>query len=159
MIGSVNHVAVKFMALMEEKRTISVFITCSQCNLKYHAKCLVRQNRLKIYHPESNWFCCYGCKIASARLQMLLGRLIKVNDSDLSWTWLKYYDELDVEELTETYNKLKITVEVMLKCFKPSKDPRTSIDLLDDVIFSKGSDLNYLNFKNFNTISWRKMVK
>ncbi|KAL9371293.1 hypothetical protein Peur_036433 [Populus x canadensis] len=96
-------------------------------------------------------------------LKKLLGKPIPVGVDNLTWTLFKYMqsdqhklDAFDDETLVETYSKLKIALDVVHECFEPIEEPRTGRDLMKDVIFSNGSELNRLNFQGFYTILLEK---
>ncbi|XP_057998554.1 increased DNA methylation 1-like [Hevea brasiliensis] len=96
-------------------------------------------------------------------LHKLLGKPIPVGSNNLSWTLLKFiqsdsqkHDSSDIEALTEIYSKLSIALDVMHECFEPVEEPHTKRDLLKDVIFSKESELNRLNFRGFYTVLLQK---
>ncbi|RXH91588.1 hypothetical protein DVH24_020611 [Malus domestica] len=57
-----------------------------------------------------------------------------------------------MEDLTENYSKLNLALSVMHECFEPSQDPYTKIDIVEDIIFNRESDLSRLNFRRFYTM-------
>ncbi|CAK7330553.1 unnamed protein product [Dovyalis caffra] len=96
-------------------------------------------------------------------LQKLLGKPIPVGVDNLTWTLFKSMqsdnhklDDYDDETLVETYSKLNIALDVMHECFEPVEESCTRRDLMQDVIFSIGSELNRLNFQGFYTILLEK---
>ncbi|KAM3739421.1 hypothetical protein ACB098_08G023000 [Castanea mollissima] len=100
-------------------------LTCSQCEHKYHVGCLKNREVDKLENfPAENWFCCKKCE------QIFLG----------------------LHKILENYSKLNIALDVMHECFEPVKESRTRRDLVEDVIFSRGSELNRLNFRGFYTV-------
>ncbi|XP_040991893.1 uncharacterized protein LOC121238885 isoform X1 [Juglans microcarpa x Juglans regia] len=130
-------------------------LTCNQCGRKYHVGCLRNRgaDKLEIY-PEDKWFCCKKCEQIFLGLQETLGKPSPVGEGTLSWTLLKPMtpDSHDVEALSENYSKLSVALGVLHECFEPIKEPRTCTDLVEDVIFSRGSELNRLNFRGFYTV-------
>ncbi|XP_027090268.1 uncharacterized protein LOC113780994 [Coffea eugenioides] len=135
-------------------------INCGQCERQYHIECLKKKGLVKRdCHPERNWFCNEKCEQIHLSLHNLLGKPIPVGHDNLTWTLLKYknaedsdQDGLDNEHLMESYSKLNIALSVMHECFEPMKEPRTKRDLVEDVIFSRWSELNRLNFQGFYTV-------
>ncbi|KAE8691806.1 putative 20G-Fe(II) oxidoreductase [Hibiscus syriacus] len=134
--------------------------TCAQCAHKYHVGCIcsARADRLEICAKE-NWFCSKKCEEISLGLSELLGRPIPVGSDNLTWTLIKSVqpeshdlDASDNETMVENYCKLSIALEVMHECFENVKDSRTGRDLVADIIFSRSSQLNRLNFRGFYTI-------
>ncbi|GMH12708.1 hypothetical protein Nepgr_014549 [Nepenthes gracilis] len=92
-------------------------------------------------------------------LQKLTSKPIPVGLNNLTWTLIKPMqyetddlDESDMELMAENYIKLNVALEVMHECFEPVKEPRTKRDLVEDVIFNRGSELNRLNFRGFYTV-------
>ncbi|TYH09752.1 hypothetical protein ES288_A07G122000v1 [Gossypium darwinii] len=134
-------------------------LTCAQCEHKYHVRCICRRgaDRLEICAKE-NWFCCKKCEEIFLVLHELLERPIPVGTDNLTWTLIKSmpsntHDEAsDNEAMVENYSKLSIALDVMHECFKPIKELRTGRDLVADIIFSRSSEHNRLNFQGFYTI-------
>ncbi|TYI73277.1 hypothetical protein E1A91_D07G119600v1 [Gossypium mustelinum] len=134
-------------------------LTCAQCEHKYHVQCICRRgaDSFEICAKE-NWFCCKKCEEIFLVLHELLGRPIPVGTDNLTWTLIKSmpsntHDEAsDNEAMVENYSKLSIALDVMHECFKPIKELRTGRDLVADIIFSRSSEHNRLNFQGFYTI-------
>ncbi|XVF69023.1 hypothetical protein PTKIN_Ptkin11bG0047800 [Pterospermum kingtungense] len=131
-------------------------LTCAQ----YHVGCICSrgEDRLETCEKE-NWFCSKKCEQIFLGLNELLGRPIPVGTDNLTWTLIKSMqsdthdlDASDNEEMVENYSKLSIALDVMHECFEPVKEPRTGRDLVADIIFSRSSELNRLNFQGFYTI-------
>ncbi|KAG8371508.1 hypothetical protein BUALT_Bualt13G0094900 [Buddleja alternifolia] len=96
-------------------------------------------------------------------LRKILGKPVSVGTDNLAWTLVKYVksdscdnDASDDEFLVENYSKLNIALNVMHECFEPVKEPSTKSDLVEDVIFSRWSQLNRLNFQGFYTVLLEK---
>ncbi|KAL2488623.1 increased DNA methylation 1-like [Forsythia ovata] len=92
-------------------------------------------------------------------LRNILGRAVPVGNENLTWTLMKNIkadshdqEASDNEFLVESYSKLNIALSVMHECFEPVKEPHTKRDLMEDVIFSRWSELNRLNFQGFYTV-------
>ncbi|XP_022732178.1 uncharacterized protein LOC111286463 [Durio zibethinus] len=135
-------------------------LTCAQCEHKYHVGCICSRgaDRLEICAKE-NWFCSKKCQEIFLGLHELLGRPIPVGTDNLTWTIIKStqsdthdVDASDNEAMVESYSKLSIALAVMHECFEPVKEPQTGRDLVADIIFSRSSELNRLNFQGFYTI-------
>ncbi|OMO84355.1 Zinc finger, RING-type, partial [Corchorus capsularis] len=138
----------------------SRIITCAQCEHKYHAVCICSReaNKLKILATE-DWFCSKKCEEIFLGLHELLGRPIPVGTDNLTWKLIKSMDldthDLDAsgnEAMVENYSKLSIALDVMHECFEPVKEPNSGRDLVADIIFSRSSELNRVNFRGFYTI-------
>ncbi|CAO2825117.1 unnamed protein product [Amaranthus hypochondriacus] len=133
-------------------------LACHQCERQYHARC-IRERDVNQLESTEKWFCCNACQRVYWGLQQLLGKPIVVDHKDLTWTLMKpmdfmaiNHDDCDVLSITENYSKLRVALEVMHECFEPVKEPRTKRDLVEDVIFCRGSHLNRLNFQGFYTV-------
>ncbi|KAG2669946.1 hypothetical protein I3760_14G059900 [Carya illinoinensis] len=138
-----------------EHQVDDIVLTCYQCEHKYHIYCLRNRGAdgMEIC-PEEKWFCCKKCEQIFLGLQNILGKPIPVGEDNLTWMLLKPMtpDSHDLEALSENYSKLNVALGVMHECFIPMKEPRTRRDLVEDVIFSRESELNRLNFRGFYTV-------
>ncbi|KAL6341095.1 hypothetical protein AAG906_032210 [Vitis piasezkii] len=138
----------------------NVVFSCYQCERQYHVGCLRKWGHVKLAsYPHGTWFCSKQCKKIFLGLQKLVGKSFPVGVDNLTWTLLKpirseglEIDLPDIEALTEVYSKLNIALGVMHECFEPVKEPHTRRDVVEDVIFCRGSDLNRLNFQGFYTV-------
>ncbi|XP_004295769.1 PREDICTED: uncharacterized protein LOC101307102 [Fragaria vesca subsp. vesca] len=129
-------------------------LTCGQCEHKYHTGCL-RKGGVDMSESDSkgNWFCSKNCKKISLGLHKLLGKQFPVGVGKLTWSLLKSMkSETDNDAITESFSRLSIALDVMHECFEPVKEPLTRRDLAEDIIFSRGSNLNRLNFQGFYTL-------
>ncbi|XP_010253777.1 PREDICTED: uncharacterized protein LOC104594923 isoform X3 [Nelumbo nucifera] len=133
-----------------EQFTEKTILYCDQ----YHVGCLKRKGHAKLEScPKGNWFCSKNCEKIFMELRKLIGKSIPVGVDNLSWTLLKSIeDDSSLEAMTEHNSKLNVAISVMHECFEPIKEPRTKRDLVEDVIFSKWSELNRLNFRGFYTV-------
>ncbi|CAN1847123.1 Increased DNA methylation 1 [Linum perenne] len=132
---------------------------------KYHIACL-RNNgvdNLDLDHGVS-WFCGKNCKQIYANLAALVGLPIPVGVDDLTWTLLKSVEYDDKESSVssieaaeaQSYMKLEIALHVMHECFEPLEEFRTGRDIVNDVIFSRRSELRRLDFRGFYTVLLEK---
>ncbi|XP_062085774.1 uncharacterized protein LOC133791882 isoform X2 [Humulus lupulus] len=136
-------------------------LICSQCERKYHAGCMNSNqlDKLETCHA-GNWFCSEECEKIFLGLQKLLGKTFTVGKDNLTWCLLKARktdgdsstDSIDMDALTESYSKLNVALGVMHECFEPVKEPLTRRDLVEDILFNRGSDLKRLNFEGFYTV-------
>ncbi|KAG9141771.1 hypothetical protein Leryth_018138 [Lithospermum erythrorhizon] len=144
--------------------TDSMGRSCSQCERQYHVGCLQAQGLL---HTNTNlvggWFCNMQCKKIFQGLQQYLGRPVAMGNDGLTWTLAKYIEAEDGNHVgiyndssIESYSQLTLALDVMHECFEPVKEPLTNSDIVEDVIFSKRSDLNRLNFHGFYTVLLEK---
>nr|KYP47528.1 Chromodomain-helicase-DNA-binding protein Mi-2 isogeny [Cajanus cajan] len=133
-------------------------LTCIQCEHRYHVWCL-KDGAVDISGYRGNCFCGKDCEKIYEGLHKLLGKPISVGADKLTWTLVKFIDpdhcdigSIKSDLLAESYSKLNLALSVMHECFKPLKESLTSRDLVEDVIFSKWSELNRLNFQGFYTV-------
>ncbi|XP_042042060.1 uncharacterized protein LOC121787416 [Salvia splendens] len=135
------------------------FRICYQCERRYHAECLTIEEDATGY-----WFCHDTCRQIFHGLRDILGVKVPVGTENMTWTLVKYMESdfskngaaSNDEVLVESYSKLNVALSVMHECFEPVKEPRTRRDLMEDVIFSRRSDLNRLNFQGFYTVLLEK---
>ncbi|KAK6257228.1 hypothetical protein QUC31_000687 [Theobroma cacao] len=137
------------------------FLTCQQCERKFHVGCPRKKQSSDLKNDQTgkNQFCSHSCGQVFSGLQKLTGKPIPVGNN-LTWTLLKSvgcFDSdtdhaLGVEASAENHSKLSVALDVMHECFEPSKDVYTGRDLVEDVIFSRGSKLKRVNFKGFYTV-------
>ncbi|CAO2815464.1 unnamed protein product [Amaranthus hypochondriacus] len=134
-------------------------LSCHQCERQYHVHCVRNRNMVEPdADPTKNWFCCKMCEKVHWGLQQILGKPFLVGQNGLTWTLIKPMDYLaddnddcDVVAKVENFSKLNVALEVMHECFEPVKDPQTKRDLVEDIIFCRGSHLNRLSYKGFYT--------
>ncbi|XP_031743821.1 uncharacterized protein LOC101206451 isoform X2 [Cucumis sativus] len=134
------------------------FLTCYQCECKYHVQCL-RGTKKFGSCSKPHWFCNKHCKQIYWGLQKLLGKSIPVGGDNLTWSLLKspssdtnYFNPPHLETLTENQSKLNVALRVMHECFEPVREQHTRRDIVEDVIFSRRSELKRLNFQGFYTV-------
>ncbi|KAK7372105.1 hypothetical protein VNO80_05474 [Phaseolus coccineus] len=136
-----------------------LFLTCIQCEHKYHVGCLKNREKDESRRYMENWLCGKECEQIYAGLQSLLGKPLIVGPNNLTWTLEKFNnsESPDVgsslnDLLAEKYSKLSVALSVMHECFDPLKNPFTGRDIIDDVMFNSRSELNRLNFQGFYTV-------
>ncbi|CAH9094135.1 unnamed protein product [Cuscuta europaea] len=136
---------------------------CHQCGHQYHFgcvkvrdKCFLKQDS----YPVENWFCNRRCERIFSGLHQFVGKPISVGTDKLTLTFLKCTKSNDSatenEYMTENYGKLGVALDVMHECFDPIIESRTRRDIMEDVIFSRWSELNRLNFQGFYTVVLEK---
>ncbi|GAB2285726.1 hypothetical protein Dimus_020163 [Dionaea muscipula] len=135
-------------------------IFCHQCERLNHVGCLRDRGMITAdVPPKGSRFCSKTCEKIFYGLQELIGQRILVGLEDLTWTLIKpieyesdHMDDSNTDIVTENYKKLNLAVELMHECFEPVIETWTNRDLMEDVIFSRGSELNRLNFRGFYTV-------
>ncbi|XP_048136227.1 increased DNA methylation 1 isoform X2 [Rhodamnia argentea] len=140
-------------------------LRCNQCERKYHIGCLRRTRGVTNLERDHkmNWFCSKMCKKVSVGLSELLEKPRRLGPDNLTWTLLKCVKPdyngvnfLDDEAAAENYVRLNLALDVMHECFEPVKEPYTSSDLIEDLIFNRRSELNRVNFQGFYTVLLEK---
>ncbi|XP_030524326.1 uncharacterized protein LOC115736661 [Rhodamnia argentea] len=139
-------------------------LKCNQCERKYHLGCLRKKGATNLEsYSKRDWYCSKNCKTIFLGLNKLLGKPIQVGMGNLTWTLSRsintdYIDVSDrhIESVIETNCKLNVAIDVMHECFEPVKEPYARRDLIEDIIFSRGSELKRLNFRGFYTVLLEK---
>ncbi|XP_061364383.1 increased DNA methylation 1-like [Gastrolobium bilobum] len=137
-------------------------LVCDQCEHKYHIGCLKTRGLTSNLenHPNKNWFCNAHCENIFFSLQKLIGKPILVGADNLTLILLKTlksdnHGDLtseDLERMSQIESKLSVALRVFHECFDPLIDALTGRDIISDVIFSRGSELNGSNFRGFYTV-------
>uniref|UniRef100_A0A1J3HJ17 Chromodomain-helicase-DNA-binding protein Mi-2-like protein n=3 Tax=Noccaea caerulescens TaxID=107243 RepID=A0A1J3HJ17_NOCCA len=138
------------------------FISCKQCELKYHPSCLSCDgsgHSLDTFFGE-NWFCSKDCEEVFVNLCELIGKPREVGaEKKLTWRLVQSLepdsygiDASKFEAVVENHCKLSVALDVMHELFEPVKRPYGGGDLAEDVIFSRWSNYKRLNFSGFYTV-------
>ncbi|XP_025980222.1 uncharacterized protein [Glycine max] len=138
---------------------VEQLLPCIQCEHKYHVRCLENGAADISTRYLGNWFCGKDCEKIYEGLHKLLGEPVSVGVDNLTWTLVKFihpdrfeHDSSKSDLLAESYSKLHLAISVMHECFEPLKESLSNRDLVEDVIFSRWSELNRLNFQGFYTV-------
>ncbi|XP_021639145.2 increased DNA methylation 1-like [Hevea brasiliensis] len=130
-------------------------LTCQQCEKKYHWECFLQREELDL---NKNWltlFCGTNCQ----QLQRLLGVRHEIKKG-FSWTLIRRLDpfDIDINEHTrmECNSKATLALEVLNECFVTNTDWHTRINILQSVVYNRGSNLSRMNFKGFYTLILEK---
>ncbi|KAK7339342.1 hypothetical protein VNO77_20003 [Canavalia gladiata] len=102
--------------------------------------------------------CDQDCEKVFLGLQKLIGKPFCVSGDDLIWTLMKVVQSDELERLSQNESKLSVALGVLRECFDPVLDAFFGRDIVTDVIFSRGSELNCLNFHGFYTMVLEKNV-
>ncbi|KAK7283251.1 hypothetical protein RIF29_12653 [Crotalaria pallida] len=145
----------------EAKHEDNSVLCCDQCERKYHIGCLKSKGFAKLKEcVNENWFCNSDCENIFFSLQKLIGKTISLEADNLTLTFLKKtlrcdgnYSDDELEGLSQIENRLSVALGVMHECFEPITDVTSGRDIVADVIFSKGSRFNRLNFAGFYTVT------
>ncbi|GAB2298207.1 ribosomal 40S subunit protein S18B [Dionaea muscipula] len=132
----------------------SSLLTCHLCEEKYHQLCISEEDTV-IYNLQGPTFCGRHCKQIFEGLQQLVGVKCGLVDQ-YSWTLIQRsgfkhnVSEIQVQEI-EINSKLAVALSLMNECFLPVVDHRTGIDLLNNILYSHGSNFKRLSFSGFYT--------
>lgn len=136
-------------------------LQCSQCEHKYHGKCLKDRDKQEGAVSET-WFCGPSCQELHSGLQSQVGLINQVADG-ISWTLLRcIHDDQKVHSaqwfaLKAVCNtKLAVALTIMEECFVSMFDPRTGIHMIPQVLYNWGSEFARLNFQGFYTMVLEK---
>ncbi|TKY74975.1 Increased DNA methylation 1 [Spatholobus suberectus] len=138
-------------------------LICHQCERRYHVGCLkglgFTGKEIHLDNININWFCSSACEKIFFSLQKLMGKPIRVGGDNLTWTLLKAVKSDNIGESDRTWNeverssqKLSVALGVLRECFDPVIDAFFGRDMMAEVVFSRGSELNRLNFRGFYTV-------
>ncbi|XP_061372005.1 increased DNA methylation 1-like [Gastrolobium bilobum] len=137
-------------------------LVCDQCEHKYHIGCLKTRGFTSNLEnqPNKNWFCNDACENIFFSLQKLIGKPIPVGADNLTWILLKTpksdnHGDLtseDLERMSQIESKLSVALGVFHECFDPVIDDLTGRDIISDIMFNRGSELNRSNFRGFYTM-------
>ncbi|WVZ21175.1 hypothetical protein V8G54_008497 [Vigna mungo] len=126
---------------------VNSILVCPQCERKFHFGCL--KAPASSYTKLEN----RDCEEIFVGLQELLGKAINVVDADnVTWTLLKAVKRDSIEGLSENERKLSVALDVLRGSFDPIIDAFSGRDLIADVVFSRGSEVDRLNFGGFYTV-------
>ncbi|CAL5200963.1 unnamed protein product [Lathyrus oleraceus] len=136
-------------------------LQCSQCEHKYHEKCL-GEGANQEGAVSDTWFCSQSCQEVYSSLQSQVGLVNQVADG-FSWTLLRcIHDDQKVHSaqwlsLKAVCNtKLAVALTIMEECFVSMLDLRTGIHMIPQVLYNWGSDFARLNFQGFYTVVLEK---
>ncbi|KAJ6946979.1 increased DNA methylation 1 isoform X1 [Populus alba x Populus x berolinensis] len=129
--------------------------TCVQCDKKYHWQCLVSNKELDLNASGETLACDSHCGEVYEKLQSLVGVKHEL-EGGFCWTLLQRMepDNLDFKDLhliTECNSKISLAWEVLDECFTTIIDRHTQINVVQSVAYSRGSNLNRINFRGFYT--------
>ncbi|KAJ4839010.1 hypothetical protein Tsubulata_031125 [Turnera subulata] len=122
-------------------------LRCTQCRRRYHSECLGNIGEEATPKEGDTWFCSSKCRDIFSGLQELVGKPIVVGPDNLTWTLLR-----PTKFRSDSNRKLRHALRLMHECFEPVEDFYTGTDLVESVIYSRGCDLDRLNFEGFYTI-------
>ncbi|GAB2254369.1 hypothetical protein Droror1_Dr00022178 [Drosera rotundifolia] len=132
----------------------STSLICHLCEEKYHQLCASEADAAN-YQLEGPRYCGKDCKQISLCLQQLVGVKFELGNA-FRWSLIQRSGvkqtapETQIQE-TENNSKLVIALSLMNECFLPFTDHRSGIDMLNNILYSHGSNFKRLNFSGFYT--------
>ncbi|KAK8964474.1 hypothetical protein KSP40_PGU014363 [Platanthera guangdongensis] len=137
-------------------KSVSTLFTCSQCERKYHEKCVPDEDAVSIVSSSSsNLFCGRNCRKVFRQLQKLIGVKNEL-EAGFSWSIIRRFDDPSQSsskfaKMVESNSKIAAAHGVIDECFLPITDHRTGINLIDNVVYNCRSNFNRLNYSGFYT--------
>ncbi|KAM1024460.1 hypothetical protein ACFX13_038458 [Malus domestica] len=130
------------------------FLICSLCEKKFHWNCSL-PNEIDLNRSSSS-FCGESCSEIFHKLELIAG--IKNHlDEGYSWTLLKREDislggpTESLHKKLECNSKIAVAGILMDQCFETIIDRYTRTNVVQSVIYSRGSNLSRINFQGFYT--------
>ncbi|XP_022777111.1 increased DNA methylation 1-like [Durio zibethinus] len=124
---------------------------CVQCEKLYHSKC--GGENLDLMNSPASLFCGSSCTKIYEGLRDMLG--VKNNLQDgLSWTLLQRTEQ---PFGSYKYNKVQINSKVALawlvmnECFLSTIDRHTRANIIQSIVYNRGSNLTRINYSGFYT--------
>ncbi|XP_045800199.1 increased DNA methylation 1-like [Trifolium pratense] len=150
-------------------QTDNNILACVQCEQKFHSGCVKAIGGFGPTETESNankktWFCSVVCGNMFLCLKKLLGKSITIADN-ITWTLLKNDASSDYDydggkftsnDFSLNKRKLNAALGVLYESFNPSIDAFSGRELIKDVVFSRDSKHNRLNFRGFYNVILEK---
>ncbi|KAL4304661.1 hypothetical protein HN51_038794 [Arachis hypogaea] len=141
----------KFCGLMTGAADDPMSRTCCFCEHKYHRFCSPMTGGIIIDLSDNPLhFCSNKCEQLFARVQGLLGIKHEIGDG-FSCTFLSGFENNRPSQLPECHDKLFSALKIMQDGFKPGYDHRTGVNLIQNVVYSRGSKFNRMNHTMFFT--------
>ncbi|CAL0331168.1 unnamed protein product [Lupinus luteus] len=147
----------KYCGLVEESKP---FYKCFQCDKKFHGQCF-KESEKEFSKDFSRFYCSPGCKEIHETMEGSLGIRHDLS-ATYSWRVIRQIDitpeVVSATRNRELENNSKVAVAWMLmnEAFQTITDRYTGIDVVQSVVYSRGSDLTRINFSRFYTFILEK---
>ncbi|WOL12913.1 increased DNA methylation 1-like [Canna indica] len=147
---------------MEASNAMST-LECSQCQRRYHEKCISEKVTCNGEASSGIWFCGVDCQEVYLSLRSLEG-VLKCVGNGFSVTVLRcnHGDDQNLPSaqkvaiVAECNIKLAIALGIMEESFLPMVDSETGIDIIPHVLYNWGSKFSRLNYEGFYTVVLEK---
>ncbi|KAF7016570.1 hypothetical protein CFC21_030152 [Triticum aestivum] len=136
-------------------------LECSQCEYRYHVKCISGKVVCDQRSGLGTWFCERRCQQIYTSMRSRVGMPDHLDDG-FSCTILRNNDDQkvhsasDIALLAECSMKLIIALSILEECFLPIFDPRTGVDIMPPIVYNWRSDFVHLDYKGFYTVVLEK---
>lgn len=136
-------------------------LECSQCECRYHIKCVSGKALCDKEGGTGTWFCGRRCQQIYKIMRSLVGIPDRI-DEGFACTVLrnngdqKFRSAADIALLAECNMKLVIALSILEECFLPIFDPRTGIDIMPPMVYNWRSNFVHLDYKGFYTVVLEK---
>ncbi|XP_022737176.1 increased DNA methylation 1-like [Durio zibethinus] len=127
---------------------------CTLCEKLYHCKC--GGEMLDLMNSPASLFCGSSCRKIYEGLQRMLGVRNELQDG-LCWTLLqrseKPFDSYadDVYNRVQNNSKIAVAWLVMNECFLSTIDRHTRANIVQSIVYNRGSNLTRINYSGFYT--------
>ncbi|VAH47896.1 unnamed protein product [Triticum turgidum subsp. durum] len=136
-------------------------LECSQCEYRYHVKCISGKVVCDQRSGLGTWFCERRCQQIYTSMRSRVGIPDHLDDG-FSCTILRNNDDQkvhsasDIALLAECSMKLIIALSILEECFLPIFDPRTGVDIMPPIVYNWRSEFVHLDYKGFYTVVLEK---
>ncbi|KAL3638814.1 hypothetical protein CASFOL_016721 [Castilleja foliolosa] len=136
----------------------SELFICRLCEQKFHALC-IKGTIAEDFDHGNGPFCGKECFEISEQLQVLLGVKNELEEG-FSYTVLHHVVSDNASpngvSMVESNAKLAVTFSVMDECFEPIIDERSGTNMIHNVVYNCGSNIQRVNYEGFYTIILEK---
>ncbi|TKW23692.1 hypothetical protein SEVIR_3G003400v4 [Setaria viridis] len=146
----------------KEVSTFSAIFKCLQCGDSYHDTCIEQEKLPSEGQISDTWFCGKYCKEIFIGLRSHVGT-DNILDNELSWSILrcngdgqKLHSVQKIAYFAECNTKLAVALTLLEECFIRMVDPRTGVDMIPHVLYSKGSNFARVDYQGFYTVILEK---
>ncbi|PWA38653.1 Acyl-CoA N-acyltransferase [Artemisia annua] len=131
---------------------VSEMMSCSLCEENFHRSCVKKVKALNI-NTSSLYFCGTIWREIHTKLNESFGKKMQLQDG-FSFSLLKSYDlrkrlnKIDPIK-AECKPKLAKAFDILNQCFRPSVDAINNTNIIQHLMYNRGSHLRRLNYSGF----------
>ncbi|XP_078163958.1 uncharacterized protein LOC144558944 isoform X2 [Carex rostrata] len=138
------------------------YLQCSQCERRFHEKCMKDKNAIRSESPPGSWFCGNQCQQVYVYMRSQVGLANNIGDGfslsilrcDHGQT--KIFNSEKLVQLAENNMKLALALRINEECFFPILDHRTGLDLIPLLLYNWRVNILSLDYKGFYTVVLEK---